>query len=76
MPQIKLGTIVSTKMDKTVVVEVRLRKIHPLYKKVLKRSVRIKAHDELDTKIGQKVKIEETKPFSKQVHFKIVEVVK
>ncbi len=75
MPQVKLGTVVSAKMQKTVVVEVEMRKKHPLYKKIIKRSKKIKAHDELGAKSGQKVKIAETKPFSKNVHFKVVEVI-
>lgn len=76
MAQVKEGVVVSVKMNKTVVVEVKQRKKHPLYKKVLIRSKKIKVHDDLETKLGQLVKIEETKPYSKEVHFKITEVIK
>lgn len=75
MPQVKVGVVVSKKMQKTVVVEIEMRKKHPLYKKIIKRSKKIKAHDELDVKVGQKVKIAETKPISKNVHFKTIEVI-
>ena len=75
MTQFKIGKVVSTKMQKTAIVEVEMRKIHPLYKKIMRRSKRIKAHDELDVKNGQKVKIIKTKPIAKSVHFKITEVI-
>lgn len=76
MPQVKVGTVVSTKMQKTVVVEVKMRKKHPLYKKFITRSKKIKARDEIGVKVGQTVKIIETKPFSKQVQFKVMEETK
>lgn len=76
MPQVKVGTVVSDKMQKTIVVRVVARKKHPLYKKIITKSKKIKAHDNLGVKIGQKVKIIETKPISKGVHFKTLEVVK
>lgn len=76
MAQVKVGKVVSVKMNKTVVVEVKQRKKHPLYRKILTRSKRVKVHDEMDTKLGQEVKIKETKPYSKEVHFKITEVIK
>lgn len=76
MPQTKIGSVVSNKMQKTVVVEVIARIKHPLYKKLIKRTARFKARDEIGTQIGQKVKIVETKPFSKEVHFKVVETIK
>lgn len=75
MTQIKIGKVVSTKMQKTVIVEVEMRKIHPLYKKIIKRSKRIKAHDEFNVKTGQKVKITKTKPIARSVHFKVTEVI-
>lgn len=75
MTQFKVGKVISTKMQKTVVVEVEMRKIHPLYKKIMRRSKRIKAHDELGVKAGQKVKIAKTKPFAKSVHFRVTEVI-
>lgn len=76
MAKVLTGTVVSNKMQKTVVVEIKRRVKHPLYKKQINRSTRIKAHDELGTQAGQKVKLEETRPISKQVHFKVVEILK
>lgn len=76
MAQTKIGVIISDKMEKTVVVKITMTKKHPLYKKKISRSKNIKAHDELGLKIGQKVKIMETKPYSKAVHYKTVEAVK
>ena len=76
MSQVKVGIVVSTKMQKTIVVEVEMRKIHPLYKKIIKKSKKIKVHDELGAKMQQKVKIRETKPISKEVYFETVEVIK
>lgn len=75
MPQIKVGTVLSTKMQKTIVVKVDSTKKHPLYKKLIVTSKKIKARDELGAKVGQKVKIVETKPISADVHFKVMEVV-
>lgn len=71
MQQAKIGVVVSDKMEKTVTVKVVTRIKHPLYKKFITRSKKIKAHDELGAKIGEKVKIIETKPISKDVHFKV-----
>ena len=75
MPQIKEGTVISNKMKNTVVVKVDNTIKHPLYKKLITRSKKIKAHDEIEVKIGQKVKIIESKPISGQVHFKVMEKV-
>ena len=75
MPQIKEGTVISNKMKNTVVVKVDNTIKHPLYKKLITRSKKIKAHDEIGVKIGQKVKIIESKPISGDVHFKVVEKV-
>ena len=75
MPQIKEGTVSSNKMKNTVVVKVDSTIKHPLYKKLIARSKKIKAHDEIGVKIGQKVKIIESKPISGDVHFKVVEKV-
>lgn len=72
----KTGVVVSDKMEKTIVVKITSRVKHPLYKKLMTKSKSIKAHDELGVKIGDKVKIVETKPFSKTVNFKTLEVVK
>ena len=75
MPQIKEGTVISNKMNNTVVVKVNSTIKHPLYKKLIARSKKIKAHDEIGVRIGQKVKIIESKPISGQVHFKVMEKV-
>ena len=69
------GIVVSDKMDKTIVVEVEDRKKHSLYGKVLKTSKRVKAHDEDNTAgIGDLVLIEETRPLSKDKHFRLVDI--
>ena len=74
--KVRLGTVVSDKMDKTVVVQVTDRKAHPLYKKVIQHRVRFKAHDEgNECKVGDLVRIMETRPLSKDKHWRVVEVV-
>lgn len=72
----KVGTVVSNKMQKTVVVKVTTIVKHPLYKKQMKRTKKFKAHDEIGVHFGQKVKIVEIRPISKDVHFKVLEVVR
>ncbi|HLA03871.1 MAG TPA: 30S ribosomal protein S17 [Patescibacteria group bacterium] len=72
MPQVKEGVVVSNKMKKTVVVKVNMKVRHPLYKKIIVKSKKFKARDEIGVALGQKVKIVETQPFSKDVHFKIL----
>ena len=75
MPKKQLvGTVVSDKMEKTVVVEVETKKRHPVYHKVVKKRKRFKAHDEVGAKIGDQVKIEETRPLSKDKCWKVVEI--
>ncbi len=76
MPQVKVGTVVSGKMQKTVVVKVVTKTMHPIYKKIITKNKKIKARDELGAKVGQKVKILGTKPFAKNVHFKTMEQIK
>ena len=74
--KVRLGTVVSDKMDKTVVVQVTDRKAHPLYKKVIQHRVRFKAHDEgNECKVGDLVRIMETRPLSKDKRWRVVEVV-
>ena len=74
--KIRLGRVVSDKMDKTVVVQVTHRKSHPLYKKVIQQRARFKAHDEgNECKVGDLVRIMETRPLSKDKHWRVVEVV-
>ena len=69
----KTGTVTSDKMDKTVVVRVDSLKRHPKYKKSYKVSNKFKAHSENNEyHIGDKVEIEETKPMSKDKHFKVI----
>ncbi len=76
MPKKQLvGTVVSNKMEKTVVVEVETKKRHPVYHKVVKKRKRFKAHDEVGAEVGSKVRIEETRPLSKMKRWKVVEVV-
>ena len=70
------GVVVSDKMDKTVVVSIVELVRHPLYGKAVKKTVKYKAHDEENTcKIGDRVKIMETRPLSKDKRWRIVEVV-
>ncbi len=75
--KVKEGVVVSDKMDKTVVVAVETRKIHPLYKKAIRIVRKYKAHDESNAcKIGDKVKIVETRPLSKDKRWRVVEISK
>lgn len=76
MSQVKIGKVVSNKMSKTIVVVVETHVRHPLYKKMITKTKNFKVHNELELKVGDKVKIAETRPISKHVHFKTVEVVK
>ncbi len=72
----KTGTVVSDKMDKTISVKVERRLMHPLYGKFVKRSKKFFAHDEQnECKIGDKVKIMETRPLSKNKSWRLVEVI-
>jgi small subunit ribosomal protein S17 len=74
--KVRLGRVISDKMDKTVVVQVADRKSHPLYKKVLQRRVNFKAHDETnECRTGDLVRIMETRPLSKDKRWRVVEVV-
>ncbi|MEO0670403.1 MAG: 30S ribosomal protein S17 [Pseudomonadota bacterium] len=67
------GTVVSDKNDKTVVVMVERRFNHPLYKKVIRRSKKYQAHDEANSaKVGEKVRIQECAPISKNKRWRIV----
>lgn len=72
----RVGTVVSNKMDKTIVVAVKDSVQHPLYKKILKRTVKFKAHDENnECGIGDRVMIMETRPLSKDKHWRMVKIV-
>ncbi|MEG0035439.1 MAG: 30S ribosomal protein S17 [Oscillospiraceae bacterium] len=71
----RVGKVVSDKMDKTIVVIVEDRVAHPLYKKIIKKTYRLKAHDENnDCGIGDKVKVMETRPLSKDKRWRLVEI--
>lgn len=77
MTKIFNGVVISTKMQKTAVVEVVRRVAHPVYKKLLRKRKKIKADvGSLSIAVGERVKIAETRPISKTKRFKIVEVIK
>jgi small subunit ribosomal protein S17 len=70
-----VGYVVSNKMNKTVVVEIERSVIHPRYRKVLRRVTKFKAHDEENAcKVGDRVRMIETRPISKDKHMRVVEV--
>ena len=72
----RTGKVVSNKMDKTIVVAVENHVRHPLYNKILKRTYKLKAHDENnECNIGDTVKVMETRPLSKDKRWRLVEVV-
>ncbi|NLW78840.1 MAG: 30S ribosomal protein S17 [Ruminococcaceae bacterium] len=72
----RVGTVVSDKMDKTIVVAVRDSVQHPLYKKIIKRTVKFKAHDEKnECAIGDRVTIMETRPLSKDKRWRLLKVI-
>jgi small subunit ribosomal protein S17 len=72
----RIGRVVSDKMDKTVVVLIEQRIAHPIYKKIFKQSKKYVAHDEnQDAKVGDLVRIMETRPLSKRKRWRLVEVV-
>ena len=71
----RVGKVVSNKMDKTIVVAVENHVKHPLYNKIVKRTYKLKAHDEENTcNIGDIVKVMETKPISKDKRWRLVEL--
>ena len=70
------GKVVSDKMDKTITVEVATSKSHPLYSKRIKYSKKFKAHDENnECKIGDRVRVMETRPLSKEKRWRLVEII-
>ena len=74
--KVMTGTVVSNKMDKTIVVSVETSVKHPIYGKIVKRTYKLKAHDEENQcQIGDKVKVMETRPLSKDKRWRLVEVV-
>lgn len=74
--KIRTGVVVSDAMDKTVVVRISTQVRHPLYGKIVRRSTRLKAHDESnDAHVGDRVRLMETRPLSKAKRWRVVEVV-
>ena len=73
--KVMIGTVTSNKMDKTIVVSVKTNVKHPIYGKIVERTYKLKAHDEENQcQIGDKVKVMETRPLSKDKRWRLVEV--
>ena len=76
MRKTAVGKVVSDKMEKTIVVAIEDSVKHPLYKKIIKRTVKLKAHDENnECKIGYRVRVMETRPLSKDKRWRLVEII-
>ena len=74
--KMRTGKVVSDKMNKTIVVAVEDRVPHPLYKKIIKRTFKLKAHDENnDCNIGDRVRVMETRPLSKDKRWRLIEII-
>ena len=74
--KVRLGRVVSDRMDKTVVVAVETPRLHPLYKKTIRRMVKYKAHDDKnECQVGDKVKIVETRPLSRDKRWRVAEII-
>ena len=74
--KVMIGTVVSDKMDKTVVVAVETNEKHKMYSKIQKKTYKLKAHDENnECQVGDKVKVMETRPLSKDKRWRVVEIV-
>ena len=72
----RVGIVASSKMDKTVVVAIQDNVKHPLYKKIIKNTIRLKAHDENNScGIGDRVRVMETRPLSKDKRWRVVEII-
>ncbi len=72
----RVGTVTSDKMDKTVVVAITEHVKHPLYKKFIKRTVKLKAHDENnECGIGDRVRVMETRPLSRDKHWRVTSII-
>ena len=72
----RVGKVVSDKMDKTIVVAIEDRVQHPLYKKIIKRTVKLKAHDEKnECKVGDRVMVMETRPLSKDKRWRVAQII-
>lgn len=75
MPKFLTGKIISINGPKTAMIETELRRPHPLYGKIVKRTKKYKVNSEnLEVKVGDRVKIQETRPLSKEKHFRLVVV--
>jgi len=75
MRKTRTGKVVSDKMDKTIVVAIETSVKHPLYKKIVKRTYKLKAHDENnECNIGDRVKVMETRPLSRDKRWRLVEI--
>lgn len=75
MRKVQVGKVISDKMDKTVVVAIETLVRHPLYGKIVKRTKKFKAHDEENKcRIGDKVRVMETRPLSKEKRWRVVEI--
>ena len=76
MRKTRVGKVVSDKMDKTIVVAIEDHVKHPLYKKIVKRTVKLKAHDEQnECRVGDRVLVMETRPLSKDKRWRVVEII-
>lgn len=76
MRKVRVGKVVSTKMQKSILVTIERRVPHPIYKKYFRRTTKLMAHDEeRSAKVGDTVKIMETRPLSKQKRWRLVEII-
>ena len=74
--KVRVGRVVSDKMNKTVVVAIEDNVRHPLYKKIVKRTMKLKAHDEAnECRVGDRVEVMETRPMSKDKHWRVVTII-
>lgn len=74
--KVRIGRVVSNKMDKTIVVAIETKVKHKLYGKTINRTTKLKAHDEENTcQIGDRVKVMETRPLSKEKRWRVVEII-
>ncbi len=74
--KVRIGEVVSDKMDKTIVVKIEDSVKHPIYKKIIKRTIKFKAHDENnECNIGDRVEIMETRPLSKDKRWRLTKIV-
>ncbi|MDR2557989.1 MAG: 30S ribosomal protein S17 [Oscillospiraceae bacterium] len=71
----RVGVVTSDKMDKSIVIAIKDNIRHPLYKKIIKRTIKLKAHDEKnECGVGDKVEVMETRPISKDKHWRLVKI--